>query len=700
MFVFDDFVRVTIAYRDSIVIKLCCMYSHSKAGVARAAHANSCAEELHDGTYECGCGPGFELHVDGYGCIELNATRSTELSPDTEEDVLYQKDVSFSAELEIAPSNRVIKSNKRSKEVDGLRSLIEDGVSNTDLNIITDGDRSELKDNYEFRVTTQGPSLEQKVPGATSSPPWTAAVESCHCDACDPTCTCGHAKCKSDLNVYTPRFSGSSWLALRALRGAYKRVRLRLRVRPERARGVLLLTGEHDDLSGDYLALLLRNGHVELRYDCGSGAGVLRSPEPVRLGHWNTISVYRHRWDAWLRLNNGKRVRGRSKGLFSRMTFREPVWVGGAGNTTGLQAKLGLSDGLLGCVDFLRINGDTYLLVKDSVAVLDIGECAPTLAPWKPIPEVTTSETILHKHSNEIEAHGVYDINDIVNFEDNDIVMRDSRKYDDGNKLDNTVNQFIIKDTNDMKKNKVYGDAKLNTKPDESTPLMKADKTDDRCECEHGGGCVGNACLCPLGYAGDKCEITLDLKVPRFNGSSYLRLPGLGNSAQTWLDIQITLKPTNADGLVLYNSEHASGDGDFFSLHLRDYYVEFAFDLGSGIALVRSAYPLQPNSWHHVSVSRSGRRAALRVRTTSPRDITDATRSVVSKGAARKLTLHQHLMLGGAPHPLPPRLALHSSFSGCVGQLVINDEELSVVSSALGGVNVDNCEDSVNNTCS
>lgn len=49
------------------------------------------------------------------------------------------------------------------------------------------------------------------------------------------------------------------------------------------------------------------------RFDCGSGSGVLRSPEPVRLGHWNTISVYRHRWDAWLRLNNGKRVRGRSK---------------------------------------------------------------------------------------------------------------------------------------------------------------------------------------------------------------------------------------------------------------------------------------------------------------------------------------------------------------------------------------------------
>ncbi|XP_059056215.1 pikachurin-like [Achroia grisella] len=690
--------------------------------------------ELHDGTYECGCGPGYVLHVDGYGCLELNATRPTDIT-DIEEDVLYQKDVSFSAELEIAPSNS-IKANvsdkhidikqrltttlpskkenytntgERYKEADGLKSLREDGVSNIDLNIIADDKRNVLLEANELKVTTLGPSLEQKVPGATVSPPWTAAVENCDCD-CDGRCACPLAanKCKSDLKVVTPRFSGGSWLALRALRGAYKRVRLRIRVRPERARGVLLLTGEHDDLSGDYLALILRNGHVELRFDCGSGAGILRSPEPVRLGRWNTISVYRHRWDAWLRLNNGKRVRGRSKGLFSRMTFREPVWVGGAGNTTGLQIKLGLSDGLLGCVDFLRINGDTYRLVKDAVATLDIAECAPALAPWKPPNEVTTSES---NHNND--AHGIYDINDIVHFEDNDIVMRDAKTQEQNN-LDNSVEQFKnyrmakdvtkIKSEKDTKINDINNDVSNDLNSD-NDKAMRTAKVDDKCECHHGGGCVGGVCLCPLGYAGEKCEITLDLKVPRFNGSSYLRLPGLGNSAQSWLDIQITLKPTDGDGLVLYNSEHASGDGDFFSLHLRDYFVEFAFDLGSGIALVRSAYPLKPNTWHRVSVSRSGKHASLRVRAsstndvrvTSPRD--DATRSVTSRGAARRLTLRQPMLLGGAPHPLPPRLALRTSFSGCVGQLVINDEELAVVASALGGLNVDNCDEPNNTTC-
>ncbi|XP_037301819.1 uncharacterized protein LOC119192075, partial [Manduca sexta] len=220
--------------------------------------------ELHDGTYECGCGPGYVLHVDGYGCLELNSTKATVTSLDAEEDILYQKDVSFSAELEVAPSNRISKpilslkhieeekrlttspsvdarhnytyTGERSKQVDGLKSLIEDGISKTDINIIAD----EIKDGLleaSQKVTTIGPSLEQKVPGATVSPPWTAAVEACGCDSsCGPErCSCHHplSKCKSDPNISTPRFSGSSWIALHALRGAYKRVRVRVRVRPE-----------------------------------------------------------------------------------------------------------------------------------------------------------------------------------------------------------------------------------------------------------------------------------------------------------------------------------------------------------------------------------------------------------------------------------------------------------------------------------
>ncbi|CAG9792519.1 unnamed protein product [Diatraea saccharalis] len=88
--------------------------------------------------------------------------------------------------------------------------------------------------------------------------------------------------------------------------------------------------------------------------------------------------------------------------------------------------------------------------------------------------------------------------------------------------MDNSVNQFKkYKEYNDNKKiklevenqdNRVDIDGDNYVKSDDGK-LMKLDRDDVACECQHGGGCVGNVCLCPLGYAGDKCEITLDLKV-------------------------------------------------------------------------------------------------------------------------------------------------------------------------------------------
>lgn len=195
------------------------------------------------------------------------------------------------------------------------------------------------------------------------------------------------------------------------------------------------------------------------------------------------------------------------------------------------------------------------------------GECAPTLAPWKPVHEATTSEAM----SSPNDKH-IYGINDIVHFEDNDIVMRDAKvKFHDNNKLDNSVdplneiqklNMAGFKNTvkltddysnhidpvkeiqklnmaddlngsnfkNDASMNEVIDTKKQNNagvqigvdlNRDTSNVMsggsvdLKNDKEVD-CDCQHGGGCVNHGCLCPLGYAGDKCEITLDLKVNIF----------------------------------------------------------------------------------------------------------------------------------------------------------------------------------------
>ena len=61
-------------------------------------------------------------------------------------------------------------------------------------------------------------------------------------------------------------FSGHSWISLPTLTHAYSDLQLSFEFKPEAEDGILLLTGETRDMTGDYLALLLREGHVELRY--------------------------------------------------------------------------------------------------------------------------------------------------------------------------------------------------------------------------------------------------------------------------------------------------------------------------------------------------------------------------------------------------------------------------------------------------
>ncbi|KAI4479291.1 hypothetical protein M0804_011076 [Polistes exclamans] len=406
----------------------------------------------------------------------------------------------------------------------------------------------------------------------------------------------GADRCQLEIEVRSPRFTGSGWLAFPALRAAYKHVQLELEFRPEAWDGVLLLAGERDDLQGDFMALILHHGFIEFRFDCGSGAGTVRSTQTVKLNEWNTLSVYRHRWDAWIQLNQEKRVQGRSEGLFSRITFREPLFVGGPGNTSGLE-RLPVRTGFKGCIRHLEANEHRYRF---------------PLAP--------------------------------------------------------------------------QGDAANGFDVEECTA--------DRCSkvpCAHGGKCLTTGgdtavCLCPLGYTGDLCETRVDLQVPSFNGSSYLRYPGLGDTSLSWLELSVTLKPTAPDGVIIYNGHHSDASGDFIALYLSSGYVHFTFDLGTGAATLRSDNPIRLGEWLEMKVSRTGRLASLNVEN-------DLIREILAPGAFTQLFLPLNLYLGGAPSPdlYSLKLKTTSSFVGCIQSVILNRREIGILAEALGGMNVGNC---------
>ncbi|XP_023162915.2 uncharacterized protein LOC111594034 [Drosophila hydei] len=411
-------------------------------------------------------------------------------------------------------------------------------------------------------------------------------------------CLCPFGKtgesCLEDIRAHVPRFAKRSWLAFAALHGAYKHVQLRLEFRPESFDGIILLSGERDDLTGDFMALLLNKGFVEFWFDCGSGVGSVRSRETIMLNEWNSVIIYRHRWDAWLVLNHGTKVQGRSNGLFSRITFREPVFLGGIGNITGLAKRLPLAEGFAGCI----------------------------------------RRFVANEHDYKFTEHPLGDV----------------------------INGFDIQDC-----------------------------STDKCvryPCQHGGKCLpsdqGAVCLCPIGFVGDLCEIRMDLQVPAFNGSSFLRYAPLGDSALIWLELKVILKPEQADGLILYSGPEQRGD--FIALYLHDGFVEFAFDLGSGPAVVRSEHSLSLGQWHTIKISRTARLAVLKI------DQHQEVMTISSNGFWH-LSLAQNLFVGGVNHVdrLPLDLKYKSFFVGCIQRIDINGHSLGIVAEALGGSNIGNC---------
>lgn len=71
--------------------------------------------------------------------------------------------------------------------------------------------------------------------------------------------------------------------------------------------------------------------------------------------------------------------------------------------------------------------------------------------------------------------------------------------------------------------------------------------------------------------------------IPEFSGTSYIQFPQLKHVGKTFT-IDISFMPKSANGLLLYDGQLKNGRGDFISLLLVHGFIQFRFNLGSGIA--------------------------------------------------------------------------------------------------------------------
>ncbi|VDI80814.1 Hypothetical predicted protein [Mytilus galloprovincialis] len=228
--------------------------------------------------------------------------------------------------------------------------------------------------------------------------------------------------------------------------------------------------------------------------------------------------------------------------------------------------------------------------------------------------------------------------------------------------------------------------------------------TCDEIICQNGGHCVARGpaakCDCSLGFGGRYCDKNVPVKYPKFSGDGYMAFPVLTDSYKQF-EVKLNIRPDRSNGLILFSGEKKNAESDFFSIALVDGFVEFRYDCGTGMAVIKSKDRVDIGDWNMVTVKRVGNEGSLKL---NDHDMIQG----LSKGAYSRLTLRLKLYLGGYidMHSIAERVGVTQSFVGCIQSMNVNDEpydmrQVDFFGQAELGLNVGECssEECLGVTC-
>ncbi|RMB89711.1 hypothetical protein DUI87_33908 [Hirundo rustica rustica] len=170
----------------------------------------------------------------------------------------------------------------------------------------------------------------------------------CHPEACGPDATCvnrpdgqGYScrchlgktgeRCTEGEVVNVPSFDEEgAFVSYPPLTNVHHELRLEVEFLPLAPDGLLLFSAGKAAPVEDFVALAMIGGHLEFRYELGSGPAVLRSAEPVALGQWHWVTAERVHKDGTLVVDNAAPVKRSSPGKSQGLNLRSPLYLGGA----------------------------------------------------------------------------------------------------------------------------------------------------------------------------------------------------------------------------------------------------------------------------------------------------------------------------------------------------------------------------------
>ncbi|XP_041957209.1 pikachurin isoform X2 [Alosa sapidissima] len=186
--------------------------------------------------------------------------------------------------------------------------------------------------------------------------------------------------CSEGVMVQFPKFHGYSHVTFEPLKNSYQTFQMTVQFKAEAEDGLLLYCGENEHGRGDFTSLALVRGKLHYRFNCGTGAAQIMSESRVVLGQWHTVTIFRDGLTGWLRMDNDTPVSGRSPGQYTKITFRSPLYLGGAPSVYWLVRAAGTNRGFQGCIQSLNVNGRLLDLrpwpLGSALSGADVGECS------------------------------------------------------------------------------------------------------------------------------------------------------------------------------------------------------------------------------------------------------------------------------------------------------------------------------------
>ncbi|XP_054251094.1 basement membrane-specific heparan sulfate proteoglycan core protein [Indicator indicator] len=421
----------------------------------------------------------------------------------------------------------------------------------------------------------------------------------------------------------TPR----SFLPLPTIKDAYKRFEILITFRPDAADGLLLYNGQRKTSGADFISFGLVGGRPEFRFDAGSGMATIRHPTPLRLGEYHTVRLLRNLTRGSLALDGHPPVNGTSQGKFQGLDLNEELYLGGYPDFSTV-AKTGLSQGFMGCVRQLRIQGE-------EVAFGDM----------------------------DLQAHGISSCP----------TCQDHPCQNGGVCQDADSDSYICRCPPGFTGSNCEYSQALHCHPEACGP-------DATCINRPDG--QGYSCRCHLGKAGERCTEGEVVTVPSFNEEgAFVSYPPLTNVHHE-LRVEAEFLPLAPDGLLLFSAGKAAPVEDFVALAMVGGHLEFRYELGSGTAVLRSTEPVALGRWHRVTAERVHKDGSLAL------DEAAAVKRS-APGKSQGLNLRSPLYLGGTEPPLRP--PTNATFRGCIGEVSINGKKLDLSYSFLRSRGVGQC---------